>query len=81
MVPRMTENRRTIVTILVESSSLHAVGYAPETKSLRVTFRNGSTYRYFDVPYEVFQDLLHANSKGRYFNDSIRPAFRYERLP
>ena len=80
MVRRMT-NAFSTTDVQVESSSLQTVGYASETRSLQITFRNGRRYRYFEVPDEVHQELLRAESKGRYFNAAIKPAFVCERLP
>lgn len=43
-------------------------------------FRSGEVYRYFEFPEEQYQDLLDAESRGRYFLTQIRNQFRYERL-
>jgi hypothetical protein len=69
-----------IPRISVDSSSLAAIGYLQAQKILDVHFRNGSAYRYFDVPPAIYQALLMADSKGRFFNASIRNAFRSARL-
>lgn len=63
---------------LVESSSLHSVGY--EDGLLEIRFRSGGIYRYFDVPARVHRALLAAPSKGRFFNERIRDAYRYVRV-
>lgn len=62
------------------SSSIGSVGYSAETEMLEVTFRRGARYRYLGVPQTVYEGLLAASSKGRYFNESIREAFRFEVL-
>jgi len=54
----------------VESSSLHSVGYDNEV--LEVRFHSGGVYRYFEVPAQLFHQLLAAESKGRFFNHHIR---------
>ncbi|HKH46838.1 MAG TPA: KTSC domain-containing protein [Thermoanaerobaculia bacterium] len=54
------------------SSAIASVGYDPKRGTLEVEFRSGNVYRYLNVPEEVYQDLLQAKSKGRYFGSSIR---------
>jgi hypothetical protein len=55
----------------VESSMLAAVGYDTDLKTLVVLFNSGKAYQYTDVPPEIFQGLLEANSKGRYMLDHV----------
>jgi hypothetical protein len=62
----------------VQSSSLHSVGY--ENGVLEIQFQGGGVYRYFDVPDRIHQALLAAPSKGRFFNETIRDAYRYARV-
>ena len=49
----------------VESSMIQAVGYDPETRILEIVFNSGQTYCYDDVPPEVHQELMAADSKGQ----------------
>ena len=63
----------------VESSVLTSVAYGTD-QTLQLEFRSGAVYRYFAVPLTVFRALLTAESKGAYFNRSIRNRFRYQRL-
>ena len=60
----------------VESSSLASVGYEPGTQRLEVEFRHGAVYAYSEVPQQVFDAFMTAESKGRFFNSEIRD--RYE---
>lgn len=64
----------------LESSALVAVAYPEEEQLLFAEFHTGEVYLYFDVPPEEFQNLLGADSKGRYFNPRIRDRFRCLRL-
>jgi len=64
----------------VQSSLLSAVGYCPVTCIFDVELRDGSLYRYYGVPAHICWNLLCADSKGRYFNQHIKPAFRYQRF-
>ena len=56
----------------VESSNLEGVDYDPDTLTLRVMFKGGSTYEYADVPIEEYEGLMAAESKGSYFYANIR---------
>lgn len=62
----------------VESSSIDSVGYEKEV--LEVCFRNGGLYQYLDVPESVLASLMHADSKGRFFNQQIRGRYPAVRL-
>ena len=55
---------------IVESSNLYSVGY--ESGVLEIKFRDGGTYRYYHVPYHVYEDLMDADSKGSYFHYHIK---------
>jgi hypothetical protein len=61
----------------VESSNLDAVGWSDGM--LTVRFRSGSVYSYAGVPRGVYQRLLHAESKGRFFSAHIRNQYMYTR--
>lgn len=60
--------------IPVDSSAIAAIGYSSGT--LIVVFRSGRRYDHPGVPVELFLDLLHAESKGRFYNAFIRGRFR-----
>ncbi len=67
--------------VTVSSSSLRELGYDPDEQVLEVLFHNGSLYRYEQVPAEVVQALLEADSLGRYFNQVFKPQhYRYQRV-
>ena len=56
-----------------------SVAYDAGTRILYLRFQSGDIYRYFDFPNNDYQQLLSAESKGRYFLSNIRNCFRYER--
>ena len=64
----------------VESSVLASVRYQAGRSILDLEFRPGVTYRYFDVPADIYNSLLMADSKGACFNHNIRNRFRYQRI-
>jgi len=57
----------------VESSNIQEVGYDPETLTLRVRFKSGSTYDYPNVPPETHQEFMRADSPGRHHAQFIKP--------
>jgi hypothetical protein len=64
----------------LDSSLLASVQYDPRRRHLDVEFRSGLFYRYFNVPALCYRELLAANSKGQYFNRTIRNCFPYQNL-
>jgi hypothetical protein len=65
----------------LESKLLAAVAYVPLRRVLYLRFHSGEVYRYLIFPAERFQELLAADSQGRYFLSHIRNHFPYQRLP
>jgi hypothetical protein len=64
----------------VESSMIKAVGYYPEMRLLEVVFNNNQTYCYEDVPPEVYEELMAAESKGRYMRSEIIDVYPDHRI-
>jgi hypothetical protein len=64
----------------VPSTAIESVRYDDAANTLDIVFKTGRVYRYFAVPATVHQELLGADSKGRYFNEVIRPRYPCERL-
>lgn len=64
----------------VSSSNVASVGYDQPTSTLVVEFKNGNVYQYFDVPEQVYEGLLQANSVGAYLNQAVKLSYRYARV-
>lgn len=62
----------------VESSMIQAFGYDAEAEILLVIFNSGKTYRYFEVPPDIYEGLLEADSKGSYLRDLVIDQYPYE---
>ena len=60
----------------VQSRALAAVGYSKRLRALEVEFKRGGTYRYFDVPPAVYQQLRAAESKAGFYNRHVRGKYR-----
>ena len=58
----------------VDSSALSEVGYDYSHEMLAIRFRenNEHIYVYYDVPSEVYEDFISADSLGRYYNSYIK---------
>lgn len=64
----------------VNSGNLESAGYDDQAQALFIKFKTGQTYRYANVPRRVFDELMAAESKGRYFAAVIRLEYKAERL-
>ena|ERR1700736_1140110 len=65
-----------IKRVPVESTALAAVGYSKRLRALEIEFRNGAIYRYLDVTPEIYEALLSAHSKARFYDEKIRHKYR-----
>lgn len=64
----------------VISSNISEVGYDENSRTLEVLFTNGNLYQYFDVPPQIYAELMQAGSAGQYLNANIKGNFRYARV-
>lgn len=67
----------------IESSHIHSAGYDPETRIMRVRFRDyihkgngvvkpGAVIDHLDVAPEVYEAFMASDSRGKHYNDHIR---------
>lgn len=64
----------------VKSSQISYIGYEPEQSDLFITFKNGSTYMYKDVPKYMFDNLKGAKSVGEYFSNFIKNSYEFVKV-
>ncbi len=64
----------------VASSNLASVGYDDVTQTLEIEFLSGSIYQYYNVPEDMYKQIMGAGSKGRFFHQYIRNAYPYSRI-
>jgi hypothetical protein len=64
----------------VASLTMSSVSYSSDLRILDVEFRSHSVYRYFDVSPDIYHKLMAADSKGRFFNASVRNCFRHQEI-
>jgi hypothetical protein len=66
-----------ITRVPVESRALAAVGYSKRLRALEIEFRNGAIYRYLEVSPAVFEALMNASSKARFYDENVRGKYRW----
>lgn len=63
----------------VKSSNIVAVGYDDGSKKLRVQFASG-TYEYSSVERQSFDEMMKAESVGKFFISNIRSNHEFKRI-
>lgn len=66
--------------IIAKSSNIQAIDYNEDESSLSVEFKNGSIYKYFDVPDDIPTSMITASSVGRFFIQNIKSNYEFERV-
>lgn len=64
----------------VESKMLAAVAYNHDWQHLYLKFRSGDIYCYREVRLEQYEELLGADSKGKYVRERILNSYPYQRI-
>lgn len=64
----------------VSSSNIASIGYDADSNTLEIEFLNGAIYQYYDVPSNVYQELITASSHGQYLAQYIKGNYRYSRV-
>lgn len=66
--------------IAVTSSNIDGYIYLADKRILLIAFKNGGTYRYQDVPFQVVIRFEQAISKGKFFQSEIKNHYITSRL-
>lgn len=66
--------------VQVESSSLNRVGYDEKSNTLVVEFKDHSVYFYHGVSASKFEELMKAESKGKYFSAEVKGQYESFKL-
>ncbi|HST30956.1 MAG TPA: KTSC domain-containing protein [Chthoniobacterales bacterium] len=56
----------------VASTGIRSIGYSKRLHILEIEFRNGAVYRYLEVTRSVYQALMTADSKARYYDKNVK---------
>lgn len=59
----------------VDSSAIASAGYDEAKRLLRLEYKSGRIYDYFNVPPEIYEDVLNADSAGEFVNLEIKPNY------
>jgi len=66
--------------IQVESSHIEAIGYDVDEARLEIEFKNGDAYEYYDVPQHIYDELMLADSQGKYAHRNIYKVYGQQRI-
>ena len=64
----------------IASTNIVSIGYDAANETLEVEFLNGSVYQYFNVPTQLFDQLMLSRSKGQFLNVYIKNSYPYSRV-
>ena len=64
----------------VDSSNIERIGYDSNSSTLRIEFKSNRTYDYFNVPENVFNELISASSVGSYHAKNIKNSYPYTEI-
>ena len=70
----------TLTRVSVVSSNIAEVAYSSLRCSMVIKFNSGVDYEYDAVPQQVFEEMIGADSVGKYFHANVRGVFNYKRL-
>ena len=65
---------------LVNSSNIATIGYDVDSETLEIEFIRGGVYQYFDVPAQIYEDIMSADSAGQYLNAHVKGVYRYSKI-
>lgn len=63
----------------VSSSCVQSVGYAARSSTLEIKFVNGGVYQYSQVPQDIYQGLMGAQSIGKTFQATVKNRYDYQK--
>ena len=64
----------------VASSNILSIGYDQLTMTLEVEFLNGRIYQYYNVPENMYHEIMRTPSKGRFLHAYIRNAYPFSQV-
>jgi hypothetical protein len=64
----------------VKSSDVVSIGYDAKEQILEIEFRGNRIYQYSEVPQDIYNHFMRADSYGNYFNTYINKHYKYRRV-
>jgi ATP-dependent DNA helicase RecG len=74
-----TDSNSGIKRIPVASSNIASIGYDKEAHILEIEFHHGAIYQYYEVPENVYEELMSSPSQGAYFMNELKNKFTYQK--
>ncbi|MDD5368169.1 MAG: KTSC domain-containing protein [Anaerolineaceae bacterium] len=58
-----------------------SIGYDPNISTLEIEFKSsGEIWQYYDFPSYLFEEMMNAESKGKFFNANVKKKFPEARV-
>jgi len=73
----MTDPKAKNIIVELKSTNLRAVEYDPFMKTMVLRFHTGGDYEYINVGRKIFNDLVKAESAGKFFHTHIRGKYEF----
>jgi hypothetical protein len=73
-------NVQAIPRVEVDSSNVAEVGHDVGTDTLVVLFHNSGMYAYDDVPRSTYDEMIAAESVGKFFNTRVKGKFDFRKV-
>ena len=64
----------------VRSTNISSIGYDEATETLEIEFLSSAIYQYFNVPLTMHEQLMQADSKGKFLHMYIKNKYPYSRV-
>jgi len=64
----------------VSSSTLVSIGYETNSETLEVEFKTTGVYQNYNVPQFMHEQLMVADSVGKFFNAEIKNAYPWAKM-
>ena len=62
----------------VNSSNIRKIGY--ENGDLYVEYKSGNTYIYKNIPQNLYESFMKAESKGKFMNAEVKGKYEYKKF-
>lgn len=72
--------KTTVHSYKPKSSNIDHVEWNADNGEMNVTFKNGTTYAYSNVPQVEFHRLVSAKSAGQHFSENVRGKYQSRKL-
>ncbi len=64
----------------MQSTHILTVNYDSTQKALKIYFFGGGVHEFQDVPYAVYDDIIRAKSKGKYYNEKVKGVYQSKKV-